>query len=107
MTNLDYIKSQGAKELADLICSDDGYACGLCKERNRVCNGNCWQGIVDWLLSEREEELKPCPFCGGEARVYTEGGTWPFVYCDVCSAEIQGNTKAEVIEAWNKREDQR
>lgn len=103
MKNLDYIKSRGAKTLADLICSDDGHACGLCKERNRVCNGNCWQGIIDWLLSEREEELKPCPFCGGKADICETSSTWSFVSCYECSAEIRGDTKAEAIEAWNRR----
>ena len=57
-------------------------------------------------------ELKPCPFCGGEART-------PFYYdpfdgykgnlgryrvrCSKCSAEIEERTMQEAIEAWNRR----
>lgn len=30
------------------------------------------------------EELKPCPFCGGEARFETYGGTACAVVCQTC-----------------------
>ena len=49
------------------------------------------------------EELKKCPFCGGEAEVR------PFLHqyvigCTQCSgAMMPFNTKEEVIEAWNTR----
>lgn len=105
MTNLEYIKSLGAKELAGLICTDYGCACGMCKEESgeNPCSGSCYDGIIAWLLSERQEELKPCPFCGGEARVHESAGGWSFVFCEECEAELRGETKAEAIEAWNKR----
>lgn len=49
-------------------------------------------------------ELKPCPFCGGDARTVRVGSWWcvacrtPFC-CDVGKCD----TEAEAIEAWNTR----
>lgn len=44
-----------------------------------------------------KEKLKPCPFCGGEARVYesNEGSDglqeiW-IISCDICPAEMRGD----------------
>ena len=75
-------------------------------------------------------ELKPCPFCGGEAKfllkTYTAGGTtrgWEFgIYCTACDVttpktnynlEIQLNDYGDIevvvderhsaIKAWNRR----
>ena len=57
-------------------------------------------------------ELKPCPFCGGEAQLvkrkfktgfYPGGGTY-YVHCKVCLMTTQPRKKAEcVIEIWNRR----
>ena len=55
-------------------------------------------------------ELKPCPFCGGEA---TFGGSehvkpydkpyW-YVVCFNCGASVYGNEdKEKAVEAWNRR----
>ena len=41
-------------------------------------------------------ELKPCPFCGGEATDYGS-----FVQCENEDCEV--NPHAETIEAWNTR----
>lgn len=61
------------------------------------------------------EKLKPCPFCGGEARIEViephthtlttfmpdyKGGA--FIECK-CGAAISGDTKDAAIAAWNKR----
>lgn len=49
------------------------------------------------------EELKPCPFCGGEACEGDHGDYLEaFVYCQSCDLYMQGN-KYNVVEKWNKR----
>lgn len=56
-------------------------------------------------------ELKPCPFCGGEAEIHPSSdwdvkftGATYFAWCDKC--ETRGDyydTEAEAVEAWNNR----
>lgn len=57
-------------------------------------------------------ELKPCPFCGGKARLFVNGGVR--VICPKCYAstriltdemEYESNAVETVIEAWNRRAD--
>ena len=51
-------------------------------------------------------ELKPCPFCGGKAKVIKtyEGMRW--VVCDDCLCETDlFNTDVKAINAWNRRAD--
>jgi Lar family restriction alleviation protein len=57
------------------------------------------------------DELKPCPFCGGEARAFysEESGTFD-VQCQRCGAipfigsrTSERKTMADVIAAWNAR----
>ena len=64
-------------------------------------------------------ELKPCPFCGGKAKIYaTTTGTCPnhakhYCYCGKCFAsgksfsdfENDGSSVFKAIEAWNRRAD--
>lgn len=51
-------------------------------------------------------ELKPCPFCGGEARVKSFPHNYA-VYCEICGATTQkyAPTKEMAIKAWNRRTD--
>ena len=51
-------------------------------------------------------ELKPCPFCGGEARRY-EGKTDSHgVTCKKCSCKVFGYASvAAATRAWNRRAD--
>lgn len=57
------------------------------------------------------EELKPCPFCGGEAREIhppAKGhwmGFWR-IRCTVCGAMVNGSHRGMNIEAWNRRADE-
>lgn len=48
-------------------------------------------------------ELKPCPFCGGEATIFDHDHAY-WATCLKCEAEImmQGSY-LEAIEAWNRR----
>ena len=50
----------------------------------------------------KEEEIKPCPFCGGKAYVYQ--GMYPWVECeDCCGRNGTSETVEEAIENWNDR----
>lgn len=46
-------------------------------------------------------ELKPCPFCGGEAELF-EGYSLSHVYCINCDAQTDG-LKNAAVELWNTR----
>lgn len=58
-------------------------------------------------------ELKPCPFCGGNARISSDteatkdsqGRLWAFtVVCDKCCGSSGLTFKPEkAVEAWNRR----
>jgi len=54
-------------------------------------------------------ELKPCPFCGGEAIAeMNENWYWEYeVYCTKCGATFQTSfdTEEEAVKAWNRRAD--
>ena len=54
-------------------------------------------------------ELKPCPFCGGEATVQEwEGGYYIECLnpdCDVSPATADFDAEKEAIVAWNRRAD--
>ena len=50
------------------------------------------------------DELKPCPFCGGTPIVSGCDDTLWSVICKKCAASIDYNeTKQEAIEEWNRR----
>ena len=52
------------------------------------------------------EELKPCPFCGGEALFETYGGTACAVVCQTChcgTATARLYDGMEAVKAWNRR----
>lgn len=58
-----------------------------------------------------EDELKPCPFCGGNAKIYN--GEQDFliykqkcysVFCESCKCATQyRRTEKEAVEDWNNR----
>ena len=51
-------------------------------------------------------ELKPCPFCGGEAEEYNNSDFHDCyrVYCMDCGAETQAEEEWNRAKKWNKRE---
>lgn len=61
------------------------------------------------------KELKPCPFCGGEAEYDKETNfnnhgdmyTSHYVWCSYpkggCGARVYGDSRHEVINLWNTR----
>lgn len=57
-----------------------------------------------------EIELKPCPFCGGEAILkehYNSYTDWWLVSCSECGVSQTGHANEfsyEAKEAWNRRE---
>lgn len=55
------------------------------------------------------DELKPCPFCGGEAFVYFSGtvsnGLFKEVICKKCHCSTDRMRNDDAIEAWNRRAD--
>lgn len=54
-------------------------------------------------MNTENEELKPCPFCGGEAEIVMSGGDRR-VDCKKCGARSDWyDTEAEAIAAWNRR----
>jgi len=58
-----------------------------------------------------EYNLKPCPFCGGNATLRRTPDGGAFIDCDDCQASSQlvygdkTDPKALVAEAWNTRKD--
>ena len=49
-------------------------------------------------------EIKPCPFCGGEAEVRAYTLTLQFVQCKVCNASSTAFPNNEdAIKSWNRR----
>ena len=56
-----------------------------------------------------ENELKPCPFCGGAAEVYCDremGGSQYRIKCTNCPADVGRHwywKKNDAIAAWNRR----
>ena len=88
-------------------------AIDYCTEGNHACpeklqwledntqwrkEGDRFSGFVEKVV----DEMKPCPFCGGEAGWVTHEKNW--IYCEVCRADGRPwETSEEALEAWNKR----
>ena len=61
------------------------------------------------------EELKPCPFCGGEAKIFAYNNGGMCVKCTKCSCQTESDSDVcyadwkrcsvfeRVIEVWNRR----
>lgn len=55
-------------------------------------------------------ELKPCPFCGGKAKIYRKKIMFIYeedaymIYCKNCQAQVRYSNREEIaIEEWNRR----
>lgn len=49
-------------------------------------------------------ELKPCPFCGGEAEYRDGSSTTPYIRCNKCGGRtLSSYNREKLAEAWNKR----
>jgi hypothetical protein len=68
------------------------------------------------MSSEKQIELKPCPFCGisedGGSLIPLSNGIWALHhFCEKVNNEltiaisVYGNSKKEVFERWNRRAD--
>lgn len=51
------------------------------------------------------EELKPCPFCGGEAEILNYSENEWLICCAICNGMVERwrKTRKEAIEQWNRR----
>ena len=64
-----------------------------------------YKDAVEIIAPQTRKDLKPCPFCGGEARVETvyEGYSYA-VECTNCMVRMEGaDTEAQAIACWNRR----
>lgn len=53
-----------------------------------------------------EIKLKPCPFCGGEAKIIGAIGAVFCARCTECGAETQSElSEQQAAELWNRRAD--
>ena len=57
------------------------------------------------MTKEQMPELKPCPFCGGEAKTNDDLQHWGNVFCSCGCNMLTGADKSKSIEAWNKRDE--
>ena len=75
----------------------------------------CLKKESEHLKNEKQNELKPCPFCGGKAFLFVDDGVR--VMCEECNSSTKilidrlsgnkpmGNATNRVIEIWNRRPD--
>lgn len=102
MTNEEKYKTAQKRESAfTQFCSPRDCAECPCLEGRKTAHG-C---ILNWLETEVEEELLPCPFCGGKAStVEMLNGDAVAVLCKGCHTTSRNcNTKEDAISAWNRR----
>lgn len=121
MTNSEYLIKLLEEEDGRIM---DYLTCEACIYRNKTCDAfrkTCDIGRSRWLKKEREdekmvEELKPCPFCGGNVSItYNTGDTAFCIWHKnvVCVLEepfkidaTRSNSFAEATKVWNRRAEQ-
>ena len=87
--------------------------CEWYREETETCRGfrqwdytrkDHWCGQFKPATEQDEQELKTCPFCGGDAKISGHGMNFYNVYCKDCDVITQDyDSKQEAIEAWNRR----
>ena len=115
MTNLEYFKQKIAEleenGLRIAIVQGEPVHCNVrssCEDCYRAVKRNkiisCSETkLVEWVMSEHEE-LKHCPFCGGEGKVFFYKDETYNAFCKNCETITKTyNTREEAIEAWNRR----
>lgn len=59
--------------------------------------------IEDMRPDEPSDEMKPCPFCGGEPGMVQQTKVNWAVMCHVCGAEGGWSNPSDAIALWNRR----
>ena len=49
------------------------------------------------------DKLKPCPFCGGEAKIKENGAEYNYISCKRCKNGTAYGYQDQVIARWNTR----
>lgn len=84
-------------------------SCRFCKYGDRVENEypciECTERYLNQFEPKpKEPELKPCPFCGKDARMCHTGREHHYVQCVGCACSTMSyETPIEAIEVWNRR----
>lgn len=81
-----------------------------CVECDEKCAKRCktrWGHCEIRKSQLPQPQLKPCPFCGWEAKITKneDGYAWS-IYCDNCYAEMNtgySHNKNDLIDNWNRR----
>jgi Lar family restriction alleviation protein len=76
--------------------------CEHCPCKGKI-HGSVQKCSLVWLDLEYKEELKTCPFCGGEAMKRKSNRVY-YVFCTNCSVKtVDSITPDGAIAAWNRR----
>ena len=83
-----------------------------CNNKTPKCDSCIGEALccLRWLESDdSKEQVLACPFCGGEAKLYTKldvkHGMLHFIKCQECfSRSSSYKTKEEAYTAWNRRD---
>lgn len=105
MTNGEKYKTAKERQMAfKQFCKS--HVCAGCPFYDSRAMHGC---IFNWLEMEAEEELLPCPFCGGKARVLSSIGSECFgVQCNNGKCKVSPITDFtadinDAIASWNRR----
>lgn len=117
MTNNDQIKSMSDKEMGEFIydiMTEEGSFCWKCPVPSPLCreiikknkyendeeNNYCLSIIIEWLGSEVDRPLKPCPICGGNVKFNKDIEA---IECENCGLRMYGEYSEELTKRWNIR----